>query len=275
MAARARSRRWLTQFGEDERGAAALSKNLPEEKQMRGSERSWPRPTVAVVDGCSQVRESFQPCFPSLDVLGTFATVEAFLGSGAACDLVVADIVTDGVGSGAHVGLSAVDALVAADHRVCVYTAERRVLVLAQCLAAGVAGLVNKSDPLSINEEAFVVAAQGGLPVADSLDGARDVVQRRGAPPRLTLRQRQVLHARARGESWQRLSDRLGISAKTAYDRLECVRAKFAWFLKDAGFGPEPSPADIEYALGLVPPHGLLPAHLILPDSAGQRKRSA
>jgi len=98
-----------------------------------------------------------------------------------------------------------------------------------------------------------VTVARGGIAIAAAMEEAWKLVRRRGVPPQLTMRQRQVLHARARGESWQGLATRLGISAKTAYDRLECVRAKLTWFLQDAGLGPDASPADIEYALGLGP----------------------
>ncbi|MEA5116032.1 MAG: LuxR C-terminal-related transcriptional regulator, partial [Propionicimonas sp.] len=76
---------------------------------------------------------------------------------------------------------------------------------------------------------------------------------RHGAVPRLTRRQLQVLHARARGEAWRVLADRLGISAKTAYDRLEAVMAKLAWHLRFIGLDDHSSPADIEHALGLAP----------------------
>lgn len=235
---------------------------------MRGPEQRWFQHKVAVIDSCTQVRGSFQFCFPALQVVGAFATVEEFLDSGIDCDLVVVDMVLHDSDASALSGPSAVEALVSANHRVCVYSAERRVLVLARCLAAGVAGLVNKSDPLNISGEVFATALQGSTAIATSLGFVRDLVARRGVPPTLTMRQRQVLHARARGESWQQLAERLGISAKTAYDRLECARSKLSWFLQDAGLGPDPSPADIEYALGLLPAH-------TVPESSGERKRSA
>lgn len=221
-------------------------------------EQGLHRPTVTVIDCCTPVREAFQSCFPSLTVVGGFATVEEFLGAGIDCDLVVVDVRLDGHDDGALSGPAAVAMLTGADYRVCVFSAERRILVLARCLALGASGLAWKSDSLAVNEEILLAVAQGGVAISASLEPARELIRRRGAPPALTLRQRQVLHARARGESWQGLADRLGISAKTAYDRLECVRAKLAWFLQDAGLGPDASPADIEYALGLAPGDGLM-----------------
>lgn len=239
---------------------------------MRAPEQGRHQPKVTVIDCCTPVREAFQACFPSLRVVGAFATVEEFLAAGVDCDLVVVDV-RRGVHDGALSGPAAVAALAEVGHRVCVFSAENRVLVLARCLALGASGLARKSDSLAVNEEILLRVAQGAVAVAPSLEPVRDLVRRRGSPPPLTLRQRQVLHARARGESWQGLADRLGISAKTAYDRLECVRAKLAWFLQDAGLGPDASPADIEYALGLAPGDG--PVNLGPPDSSGQRRRSA
>ncbi len=220
---------------------------------MRGPEQSGCGPTVVIVDCCTQVRASFQCCFPSLVVVGTFAAVEELLDCGVRCDLVILDVGHDGAVDGALSGPPAIEALIALGYRVCVFSAERRVLMLARCLAAGATGLVGKSDSLVASEEAFVTVARGGIAIAAAMEEAWELVRRRGVPPQLTMRQRQVLHARARGESWQGLAARLGISAKTAYDRLECVRAKLTWFLQDAGLGPDASPADIEYALGLGP----------------------
>lgn len=240
---------------------------------MRGPKQRWFTPTVVIIDSCTQVRESLQFCFPSLEVVGAFSTVEEFLDVGAQCDLVIIDVRCEGADDEALTGSAAVEALIASGYRVCVFSAEHRLLVLAGCLAAGAAGLASKSDSLADNEATFVKVARGGMAVSASLDAVRDLLRRHGAPPKLTMRQCQVLHARARGETWQGLADRLGISAKTAYDRLECVRAKLTWFLQDVGLGPESSPGDIEHALGLTP--GGAAAHAVLPDSKGQRKRSA
>lgn len=240
---------------------------------MHGPEDSWFTPSAVIIDRCTYVRESFQCCFPSLNVVGTFDTVEGFLDLGISCDVVVIDVGRQGADDDTLTGAAAVEALTAAHHQVAVFSTESRVLVLARCLAAGASGLVSKFDSLDVSGEAFVRVAQGGVAIASSLEGVRDLISRRGAPPALTVRQRQVLQARARGESWQGLAERLGISAKTAYDRLESVRAKLTWFLQDAGLNSDASPADIEYVLGLAP--GDRAVHTRAPGSTDERKRSA
>lgn len=169
--------------------------------------------------------------------------------------LVVLDLMlsTDLSQRGVLQGPPAIQALVAAGYRVCLYTDERRPLVLARCLGAGATGLARKSDPLALNQATFLRVAHGHTVVASSLVGLAELLNRRGQLPELTVRQTQVLNGRARGEPWKLLAGRLGITPKTAYDRLEAAMAKMVLFLQDAGLGPDYSPADVERALGLAP----------------------
>lgn len=138
-------------------------------------------------------------------------------------------------------------------YRVCLYTNERRLLVIAQCLAAGAIGLVRKCDSMVANQQAFIRLADGETVVPGSLVGLAELLSRRERLPELTKRQREVLSARARGETWEALGRRLNISAKTAYDHLEAVMNKMVWYLGDVGLSTDASPADIERALGLAP----------------------
>lgn len=213
------------------------------------------RPSVVVVDDCSQTRKTFQAAYPALRVIATFPRVEGLLQAGLQPEVVVLDLVlrTSPLDQDALQGPAAIGALVERGHRVCVYTDERRPLVLARCLAAGANGLVRRCDPLAANQQAFLAVAAGATSIAESLGKVVELLERRGNPPELTPRQLQVLNARARGESWQGLADRLGISPKTAYDRLEAVKQKLAWHLHDAQVDPNAAPADIERALGLGP----------------------
>lgn len=221
----------------------------------RAQQTNPKRPSVLVVDDCSQTRSTFALAFTGLKVVATFATVDELLAVGAQADVVILDLMLN---TGLHQhptiqGPPAVEALVRHGYRVCVYSAERRPLILAHCLAAGATGLVRKCDSLASNQSAFIAVAAGQPYVAESLTTVTRIHQLRGGPPKLTLRQRQVINARARGESWQHLADRLGISAKTAYDRLEAARNKLAVHLQDVGLPSNASPADIERSFGLGP----------------------
>lgn len=212
-------------------------------------------PSVALVDDGSQTRETFQIAYPALRLEAAYSTVDALLSSSPTVDLVVLDLMlsTSLQERGVLQGPPAIRQLVDLGYRVCLYTDERRPLVLAHCVAAGAIGLVRKSDPLSVNQEAFLRACTGQVVIARSLVGLAEILNRRGRLPALTERQLEVLSARARGEPWDSIARRLSISPKTAADRLEAVMAKMVWFLHDAGLDPGASPADIERVLGLAP----------------------
>jgi DNA-binding NarL/FixJ family response regulator len=193
--------------------------------------------------------------YPALDVVATFASVEALLAARPVTDLIVLDLLLSTTlgDPGILQGPKAIIELVRQGYRVSLYTDERRLLVLAHCLSAGASGLVRKSDSLAHNQEAFLRLASGETVVPPSLVGLAELLSRRNRLPELTERQIEVLSARARGETWEALSRRLHISPKTAYDRLEAVMAKMVWYLGEAGLEPDASPADIERALGLAP----------------------
>lgn len=76
---------------------------------------------------------------------------------------------------------------------------------------------------------------------------------RRGKLPNLTDKQVEVLAARARGEKWESIADRLHIVKKTAEGHLNAVATKMAWFLREAHLDLDASPGDIERVLGLAP----------------------
>lgn len=210
---------------------------------------------VVVIDDGSQTRDTFHLAFPTLKVVGTYATVDQFLVERPAADLVVLDLMlsTSLQDRGVLQGPPAIKAVVDTGYRVCMYTDERRPLVLAHCLVAGASGVARKSDPLHVNEEAFTRVAADQITIARSLVGLAEILSRRGRLPALTARQLEVLSARARGEAWESIARRLNISSKTAYDRLEAVMSKMVWFLHDVGLEPDASPADIERVLGLAP----------------------
>jgi len=213
-----------------------------------------PRPRVAVVDDASQTRETFQVAYTALDVVGAYPSVEALLGAMPSVDVVVLDLMlSPTLNEPGLQGPRAIAQLVAHPYRVCLYTDERRLLVLAQCFAAGASGLVRKSDRLADNQAAFLRVAAGQMVVPSSMVELAELLRRRSQLPELTPRQTEVLNARARGEAWDGLARRLGISARSAQDRLDAVMGKMVWFLQQAGLDPYASAADVERALGLAP----------------------
>lgn len=213
------------------------------------------QPVVAVIDDGSQTRDTFHLAYPRLDVVGTYATVEGFLERAPQADLVVLDLMlSTSLGAAQQLqGPRAIERLVGQGYRVCLYTDERRPLVLAKCLSAGATGLVRKADALEINQQAFLRVAAGQVAISHSLEDIAELLNRRGQLPELTPRQAQVLRGRARGEPWKLLARRLGITPKTGYDRMEAVMAKMVLHLQSAHLGADYSPADIERALGLAP----------------------
>jgi DNA-binding NarL/FixJ family response regulator len=210
---------------------------------------------VAVVDDCTLTRTTFQNAYPALDVISVHAAIDDLLSQRPSVDLVVLDLMLDTAlhCSDTIQGPSAVEALAQQGYRVCVYTSEQRPLVLAQCLSRGATGIVRKCDPLEVNQNMLVAVASGQTRIATPLCRTIDAIQRRGGPPVLTVRQRQVVYARARGASWQAIADDLGISTKTAYDRLEAARIKLSGFLDIIDLDPDCTPTDIERAIAHTP----------------------
>lgn len=213
------------------------------------------RTRVVLVDDGSQTRDTFHLAYPALEVVSTHATVEGLLAQLPEADLVVLDLMlsTKYQRPALLQGPAAITQLVGLGYTVCLYTDERRPLVLAQCLAAGAIGIARKSDPLMDNQRVFQRVAAGRTVIPNSLDGLAELLHRRGQLPSLTTRQRQVLAGRARGEPWQLLARRLGITPKTGYDRMEAVNRRMVSYLQQAGLGLNFSPADIERVLGLAP----------------------
>ena len=213
------------------------------------------KPRVSVVDDAALTRLVFQSGFPKLEVVGAYASVDELLTARPVADLVVLDLLlsTSLQERGVLQGPPAIRALIRQGYRVCLYTDERRPLVLAHCLAAGASGFARKCDDLALTEASFVRVARGETVITRSLVGLAEVLSRRGRLPELTGRQKEVLAARARGEKWESIARRLDISVATATDHLDNVMMKMVLFLQHLGVDPSTSPADVERALGLTP----------------------
>jgi DNA-binding NarL/FixJ family response regulator len=142
------------------------------------------RVTVASVDDDTLIREGVARLLTGLDVVATFARVEALLDARPVVDVVLLDLSIPTALAASPVdilqGVRGVAAVVQAGYRVLIYTNERRREVLAGCLAAGAQGVVHKSEPLPAIVEAARAVACGQIVITTALTGLAEVVQRRG-----------------------------------------------------------------------------------------------
>lgn len=210
---------------------------------------------VACVDDDTLIREGLRRLLPGFEVVGAFASVEAFLTARLDVDVLLLDLHlhdpsdlprrTDPGRTVALNGSAGVKAATAAGHRVLIYTNERRRLVLAGCLAAGARGIVHKSEPLDALLDAARRVSREQIVVTTALIGLAEVVERRGGLPNLSPRQLDVLRGRARGEAYKSIAARLSISSKTAEEYMSEVTKRFSAYLCDH------SAADLERHLGV------------------------
>lgn len=203
---------------------------------------------VASIDDDTVIRRGLPVLLDHVDVVGSYTDTGEFLTALIEVDVVLLDLVLTGTGRpGVIQGAAAIRELLAAGYRVLIYTNERRRAVLVACLAAGASGVVHKAEPISALEDAIIAVANGDVVITQALVGLAELAERRGELPTLSGRQRQVLSARARGEPFQSIADRLFISRKTAEEYMAAVTNKFAEFLRDH------SAADLERHLGIAP----------------------
>jgi DNA-binding NarL/FixJ family response regulator len=208
------------------------------------------RPRVAVIDDSTVIRGGFAIVHPGLEVVGTYASVEDFEAAPVACDVVVLDLLLrgpQGVATSTKQGRSAIRALRDLGHRVCLYTDERRALVLALCLRAGANGVVHKSDAPEVTVRAAREIQEGGVVVTQSLVGLTELLDRRGAAIDLSPRQRQVISGRARGRPWLDIASELYITEGVAREHYQAACVKLRQYLRHT------SPGDIERAFGVGP----------------------
>jgi len=203
---------------------------------------------VASVDDDTIVREALPLMLPSLDFVGSFDSVEAFLNAAPECDVVLLDLHMPGGDDGTRIqGGRAVKAACDAGWKVLIYSNENRREVLAGCVAMGARGAVAKSEPMSSVTSAIESVVMGEIVITQAMIGLAEVAERRGELPTLTTRQREILSARARGESFDSIGLRLFISRRTAEDHWAQVTIKFADYLATH------SAADLERRLGIGP----------------------
>ncbi|MFD0202897.1 MULTISPECIES: LuxR C-terminal-related transcriptional regulator [Saccharothrix] len=207
------------------------------------------KPTVAVVDDASLIRDSVGLLMPKLDVVAAVATVEDLLRRRPVVDLVALDLHLANIDVQPDVrqGIAAVRALTRRGYRVCVYSQEERRFVLAACMAAGASGVVSKALPTARAEQHFLDVAAGGTVVPQPVVGILEVLVRRNCITLLSERQRQILHGRARGLSYAQVAKQLYVSESTLRGYWLDLTRSLQDSLADL------TPAEIEHALGLAP----------------------
>lgn len=210
-----------------------------------------PRVSAVCVDDDTLIREGVARLLVGLNVVATFARVEALLEARPDVDVVLLDLSIPAAvtASPANIlqGVRGVAAVAQAGYRVLIYTNERRREVLAGCLAAGANGVVHKSEPLPAVVEAARQVAAGQVVITTALTGLAEAIARRGTMTPLSPRQGEVLRARARGESFKHIGARLHIAPKTAEEYMSEVTKRFAQYLRHH------SAADLEHHLGVGP----------------------
>ena len=208
------------------------------------------RTRVVVIDDSTVIRGGFATVHPGLDVVATYASVEDFEAAPVHCDVVVLDLLLRGPqGSSATTkqGRAAIRALRERGLRVCLYTDERRPIVLALCLRAGALGVVHKADPPPVTIQAIEDVRSDRVVVTQSLVGLTELLDRRGARLDLSTRQREVISGRARGRHWADIAATLFITEDTAREHYRVACRKLRDYLQHT------SPGDIERAVGLAP----------------------
>lgn len=225
--------RSAARFGPPSNRAPRASAGLP--RLAHAARRPAPR-QIGVVDSNALLRAGLPLILTGFRFPGIFATTDALLAAHPEADLVLFEPDT-----AAGPDIAAIQALTRAGYRVCVYTRDTRITVLARCAAAGARGLMSKSDPVGALAAALQRVADGGTVVSPQFAAVTAGVP--GAD--LTARQLQILSGRARGETFLSIARRLAISERTAQDHWSAIARRFDRFLKDH------SPADLERSLGL------------------------
>lgn len=202
---------------------------------------------VASIDDDTVIRKGLPLLLRGVEVVGSYSDVEEFLAADPSVDVVLLDLVLTGTGKVTRQGAAAIRTITEAGHPVLIYTNERRRAVLVNCLAAGASGVIHKAEPVEELDDAIQAVAHGSVVITQALVGLAELAERRGELADLSPRQREILSARARGEKFQSIADRLFISRKTAEGYMAEVNGKFAEFLRNH------SPADLERYLGIAP----------------------
>lgn len=203
---------------------------------------------IVSVDDDTFIREAAGHLLEDVEVVGQYPRVEHLLQAKPSADVVLLDLHLRGPDEDPRAtrhGLAGVRAAVEAGYQTLIYTNERRREVLAVCLVAGAAGVVNKTAPTATLRKALDAVASGGSVVPTSLVGLVEAFSADGSLGQLPPRQTEVLRARARGEQFKSIARRLEIDERTVEHHMYEVTRRFRDYLRSH------SVADLEHRLGL------------------------
>jgi DNA-binding NarL/FixJ family response regulator len=206
------------------------------------------RPRIALVEDIAALRAALPAVLPELDFAGTYPNIAQLLAERPESDLVLLDLhLSNRAQPEADQGPAAVQQVVQAGYRVCLYTQEERRFVIAACLAAGAEGLIAKSEPVAAVGRAVLRVLGGEVLVPQSIIGLAEVLVTRGSLTILSNRQRQLLAGRARGQTYAEIGTALYLSESTLRGYWQDLLRVVAQHLQES------APADIERVLGLTP----------------------
>ena len=162
-----------------------------------------------------------------LEVVGTLGTIDALLArlrepGATPIDVVVLDVQIPGMQAG-----DTVREVLACGPAVVLFTHQRPDDYVARMVAAGAAGFVSKSDPVTDLVRAVQAVHQGRRFLPEALrDLAADITD--SAPPHaaLTEREHTVFVLLARGSTPKEIGFDLGLSGSTVYSHIEKIRQK-------------------------------------------------
>ena len=181
---------------------------------------------VAIVDDHEAVRLGLRAACEAAgySVVADTADVAQLLAvlDGRRCDVVVLDL---SLGDGTSVTEN-VRSVLATGSAVLVHSIADRVAAVRESLAAGAAGVIPKSSPMSDVIRAIATVAGGvvlnNVEWASAIEADRDF-----AKAQLGRRERDVLHLYASGLPLKLVAMQLGIAHSTAREYLDRIRAKY------------------------------------------------
>lgn len=182
--------------------------------------------TVAIVDDHEAVRLGLRGACQEAgyEVVAEVAGVPELLAEldGRACDVVVLDL---SLGDGRSV-TDNVRAVLGTGSAVLVHSIADRVAAVREALAAGAAGVIPKSSPMSKVIAAIATVASGevlnNVEWASAIEADRDFAKAQLGP-----RERDVLHLYASGLPLKLVALNLGIAHSTAREYLDRIRTKY------------------------------------------------
>lgn len=180
--------------------------------------------TVALIDAHEVVtrglRADFARAGQPIEVRGTFHDVRRFLRADLTVDVVVLDLDLREASALSWIGL-----LVQRGHRVLLYTAEQRPVPLRAAVAAGVSGVLLKSDPLRTVADAILGASAGDFVASGPL--AITLVTDPALVTELSEQQLGVLRGIDQGLDRRAVARLQNIGQSTVKEYLTRVREKY------------------------------------------------